>query len=182
MKSIWAVGVAGYALALWGQAPQSAPAPAPSALPDSSAQQLVQAPETRPARTSFQVVREIDDRPTHKRWLLERDRNRPSSPGRMVLISNSGAVAGQDPEEIPDSQPLRAALPAPPIPVIRAGDRLVVEENTPVVEARLTAIALGPAVAGAVLNVRLEIGGKVIRALATGPGRAKFAPGIGGQP
>jgi hypothetical protein len=61
-----------------------------------------------------------------------------------------------------------------PSPVIHAGDRLIVEENTRLVEARLAAVAMGPAIAGAPLDVRLTIGGKVMRAVALAPGRAAF--------
>jgi flagella basal body P-ring formation protein FlgA len=59
-------------------------------------------------------------------------------------------------------------------PVIRAGDRLVVEENTAVIEARLEAVALGPAALGSSFDVRLKLGGKVARAVALAPGRAAF--------
>jgi flagella basal body P-ring formation protein FlgA len=50
-----------------------------------------------------------------------------------------------------------------------------VEESSPVVEARLEAVALGPAVVGSAFNVRLKIGGKIVRALALAPGRAALA-------
>jgi predicted secreted protein len=60
--------------------------------------------------------------------------------------------------------------------VIHTGDALILEENTALVEARLEAVALGPAVSGLAFNVRLKIGGNVVRAVALGPGRAAFAP------
>ena len=59
-------------------------------------------------------------------------------------------------------------------PLIRSGDRLVIEENSAVVEARLEAVALGPAAVGAEFKARLAIGGRVVRAVALGPGRASF--------
>jgi hypothetical protein len=55
------------------------------------------------------------------------------------------------------------------------GDRLIVEEDTPVASARLEALALGPASPGVEFMVRLRIGGKVMRVVALGPGRAAFA-------
>jgi flagella basal body P-ring formation protein FlgA len=58
------------------------------------------------------------------------------------------------------------------LPVIRAGDRLTVEEHTAVVDAVLEARALAAAAMGAALDVRLTIGGRVVRAVALGPGRA----------
>jgi hypothetical protein len=58
--------------------------------------------------------------------------------------------------------------------IIRTGDRVRVEEHTPVVDADLESVALGPAIAGASLNVRLRIGGRVVRAVAVAPGRAQI--------
>jgi hypothetical protein len=71
---------------------------------------------------------------------------------------------------------LRPSAPGvePPRLVIHAGDRLIVEENTAVVESRLEAVALGPAVVGSPLDARLKVGGKVVRAVALGRGRAAF--------
>ncbi len=110
-----------------------------------------------------EIVREIDDPHTGSRWLLMRDLSHPGGPGRLLL-------AGEFRNHLRPSQP----GVEPPRTVIRAGDRLVVEENTAVVEARLEAVALGPAVVGSPLDVRLKIGGKVVRAVALGPGRAAF--------
>jgi flagella basal body P-ring formation protein FlgA len=59
--------------------------------------------------------------------------------------------------------------------VIHPGDRVVVEEHTATVEARLEAIALEAAAIGSPVNARLKIGGKVVRAVAIAPGRAALA-------
>jgi flagella basal body P-ring formation protein FlgA len=59
--------------------------------------------------------------------------------------------------------------------VIRGGDRVILEEHTPVVDARLEAIALAPAREGGTLRVRLKIGGGIVEAVALGPGRVAFA-------
>jgi hypothetical protein len=59
------------------------------------------------------------------------------------------------------------------VPVIHTGERVILEEHTPVVDGRLEAVALGPAVIGGEFNVRLKMGGKVLRAVALGPGRAE---------
>jgi hypothetical protein len=67
-------------------------------------------------------------------------------------------------------------------PIVRAGDQLTIEEHTRVADAYLEAIALGPASVGSVLNVRLKVGGRVVRALALGPGRAAFEPETKVQP
>ena len=56
--------------------------------------------------------------------------------------------------------------------MIRAGDKLVVEEHSLTTDAYLEGVALGPAGQGTALNVRLSIGGRVVRAVAVAPGRA----------
>ena len=70
----------------------------------------------------------------------------------------------------------------PALPVIHAGDRLIVEENSSVVEARLEAVALGPAAVGSLLQARLRIGGRVVRVVALASGRAEFQSEIGVRP
>jgi hypothetical protein len=67
-------------------------------------------------------------------------------------------------------------------PVIHSGDALVLEESTPLVEARLEARALGPAICGGEFNARLAVGGKVVRAVALGKGRAAFVSQTGTRP
>jgi len=109
------------------------------------------------------IIREIDDPHTGDRWLLMRDDSHPGGPGILRLASGvrvEPKKSGQGAEM--------------PLPVIRAGDRVIVEENTPVVEARLEAIALSQANAGSSFNLRLVLGGRVVRAIAVGPGRAMF--------
>jgi hypothetical protein len=74
------------------------------------------------------------------------------------------------------------SFPTSLVPVLRAGDRLIVEEDTPVVAAHLEATALGLATVGGELDVRLKIGGKVVRAVALGPGRAALKTPRGARP
>lgn len=59
---------------------------------------------------------------------------------------------------------------------IQRGDRVVVEEHTRAVDAFLEAVAMGPAAVGASLDLRLKIGGRVVRAAAIAPGRAALLP------
>jgi len=68
-----------------------------------------------------------------------------------------------------------------PVLVIHGGDKIIVEEHTTVVDARLEAVALGPAAQGNAFRVRLNIGGKVILAVATAPGQAVVASPIGAR-
>lgn len=116
------------------------------------------------------VLREIEDPSTGALWLLLRDRSRSGGPGRLVL-------AGQQ------SGPLRTAghgsarsVSASERPVILSGDAVIVEEHTAMVDTRLEAVALGPAVKGAEFKARLKIGGRVLRVAAVSHGRAVFAP------
>jgi len=113
------------------------------------------------------IVRQIDDPHTGGRWVLLRDERHPGGPGRLVLAAGPTA-----------SGPRPAQAPA----AIRAGDRLVVEEHTARAEAWLEADALAPAQAGSAVLVRLRIGGKVLRVLALGPGRAEFLAATGVRP
>ncbi len=101
------------------------------------------------------VVREIDDPSSGDCWLLERDPSHPGGPGRLVLARRESSL--------PESGEK---------PVIRAGERVIVEENSPVAVARLEAVALSNGWRGSALKVRIEIGGRIARAIAIAPGRA----------
>ena len=125
------------------------------------------------------VIREIDDPHTGDRWLLTRDPGRPGGPGRMVLASS----LGEPDREGPRGAPLTARRQiSRPLPVIHTGDRLIVEQDSALIKARLEAVALGPAMFGAQFNVRLIPGGQAVQAVALGPGRAAFAPDPGVRP
>ena len=111
------------------------------------------------------VFRAIDDPHSGVRWLLLRDAKNPGGPGRMVRTGSSSlSQSGQEKRKVGTETPL--------VPVIRPGDKLMVEEHTATVEAHLEGVALGTARAGSPLEVRLRIGGRVVRAIALAPGRA----------
>lgn len=118
------------------------------------------------------IIRVIRDPHTGVCWLLEQGTGRPGGPGRMIqetleqipLISAASTTNSS-----------ASALLAAQKAVILAGDQVIVEEHSGQVDARLEAVALAPARAGARLNVRLTIGGKILRAIAIGPGRATLA-------
>lgn len=114
-----------------------------------------------------EVVREIDDPHTGDRWLLVRNDQVPGGPGRLVLVAAHRNLPGGRILRLADE-----AREAEVLPVIRAGDRLIVEEHTARVDAVLEARALNPAVLGSAFDVRLAIGGNRVRAIALGPGRA----------
>jgi hypothetical protein len=126
------------------------------------------------------VAREIADPNTGNRWVLLRDDGHPGGPGRLMLAGISTNADGNNQpgqSRKPDSRPVSASAP-----VIRAGDRLIVEEYSAIVEARLEAQALGTAAPGSAFRARLAIGGKVVRVVALGPGRAALAPQMGMRP
>ncbi len=149
----------------------------PAAAQEPGARTLLAIVAEAPAIT--QVVREIDDPHSGARWLLLRNREHPAGPGRLVLLGERENAAGR--RDLGVRGDLAAEV-APLPPVIRSGDRLIVEEKTAVVEARLEAVALGPAAPGSAFRVRLSIGGRVARAVALGPGRAAFLPELEARP
>jgi hypothetical protein len=136
---------------------------------------LISPPGLVRAQAGGEIVREIDDPHSGARWLLMRNSDHPGGPGLLVL-----AEGGRNP--VQRGQAGFGPSGVDPQTVIRAGERLIVEENTPVVEARLEAVALGPAVIGSVLDARLKIGGRVVRAVALGPGRAELQPQTEARP
>jgi hypothetical protein len=125
-----------------------------------------------------QVVREIDDPHSGARWLLLRDADHPGGPGHLIQVS----LVKSEFSHGKLTSPVPAPGPATTRPLIRAGDSLIVEENTALAEARLEAVALGPAVLGSRFDVRLKIGGKVVRAVALAPGRAVLQQRTGARP
>ena len=133
------------------------------------------------SRAPSRAIREIDDRHTGARWLLLRDADRPGGPGRLTLAGSLRDEGGAKSNE-KDAAAQGVGAVADARRVIHGGDRLVVEENTPVVAVRLEAVALGPAAAGDSLQARLAIGGKVMRVVALAPGRAEFEPQIRVRP
>ncbi len=125
--------------------------------------------------------REIDDPSTGRRWILRRDTFHPEGPGRLVPVIGEGnidtsAAAG----DLRPSEPLVREKSLQP--VIRAGDEVVVEEHTDVIETRLAAVALGSAPKGGTFRARLKINGRVVRAKAVDAARAMLVAGAEAQP
>jgi len=124
------------------------------------------------------VLREIVDPSTGHHWLLLRDQARPGAPGRLVLAATPHGMS-------PGDSLARLVVPVLPSarlqPIIRGGDRVMVEETTPVVEAHLEGVALQPAAEGAQLDVRLKLSGTRVRAVALAPGRVEIVRLEGGK-
>ncbi len=151
--------------------PCAAQAPAAGQTAPLAVETSSSAPASRKAAAGA-IVREIDDPHNGNRWLLVRDPDRPAAPGRLLLPSAQPGSPAQS----------ALALPASPVPVIHTGDRLIVEQNSALVRARLEAVALSAALLGSPLKVRLVPGGAVVPAVALGPGRAAFASETGSRP
>lgn len=115
-----------------------------------------------------QLLRVIDDPSLGTRWLLMRDPTGRGGPGRLVLAAMMRTAERREEPAFASHRPM-----------IHAGDWLIVSESTPVIEARFEAIALSPAMIGSSLNVRLKIGGVVLRAVAMAPGQAAIQQGNG---
>jgi hypothetical protein len=146
-----------------------------------SASAQMAAPTEGSSHAHVQAVREIDDPHSGFRWLLLRDSIRPGGPGCLVPVADPEGDVPVPIESQSRTSSARIVHPPAP-PVIRGGDRLIVEENTGVVEARLEAVALSPAAVGFSLQARLKIGGKLVRVVALAPGRAALAPQIEVRP
>lgn len=154
--TFWAIAAA-LALPVWSQSPTGNPdVPASFRAPSPAAQPAAQ-----------EVVREIDDPHSGDVWLLTRNSEHAGGPGRLVLAQQQSSSRSRT---IRDRKPTAENLP-----VIRAGDALVVEEHSPVVDARLDAVALEPAAKGGALKARLRIGGNVVRVVAIAHGSAMLA-------
>lgn len=129
-------------------------------------------PQQPAVRQAGAVVRVIEDPNSGERWMLLRDATHPGGPGRLVRVGSAPSSEGRQAVQRP-----QAVVPV----VIHAGDRVRLEEHSPLVDAVFDSVALGAAVAGDPVQVRLSIGGRVARAIATAPGRAVLAE-TGAQP
>jgi hypothetical protein len=124
---------------------------------------------------STSIVREINDPHSGVRWLLLVNTLHPGEPGRLVRADTVRSEV---------TQPKVAGQTAPALLqlVIHAGERVLLEEHSQVVDARLDAIALNPAAIGGVVRVRLVIGGRVVRSLAVEAGRVVLDQEKEGRP
>jgi hypothetical protein len=104
---------------------------------------------------------EIRDPSTGAVWVLVRNAEHPGGPGRLVLVESGNETASGT---------------AARVFLIHAGDRIVVEEHSPVVDASLEAVAETGAAQGERLRARMTIGGRVVTVRATAAARAELPP------
>jgi hypothetical protein len=123
--------------------------------------------------STVSTAREIDDPFLGTRWVWIRDLNHPGAPARLVCVQSAHRDSQPASPGTPRGKPL---VPQQILPVIRSGDALIVEDDNPIANARLQAVALGPAAVGSVFEAKLKIGQRPIKVIALASGRAKFAP------
>jgi hypothetical protein len=146
-----------------------------------------------------ELLREFTDPCLGTHWQLRADPVHPEGPRRLILLDPLGtrrrgpgdrragdqalssrlrsAATGQESVESGNEAPNLA----PPL-AIRAGDHVTVDQQTPLLHARLQAVALESAGVGQQMRVRLGAGAisqlsqsaTVIAVLVTGPGQAKW--------
>jgi hypothetical protein len=126
-------------------------------------------------RQQFHAMRIIKDPGTRQCWLLESGFDRPATPARLVLLPSETSCAGPDTKG--QDGHLHGYFRNQSIPVIRAGDTLILSEHTSVSDIQLEAIALSAAAIGEALTVRLKIGGRPLHAIATAADQASLPAG-----
>ena len=125
--------------------------------------------------TPYRAIRLIEDPSTHLRWMLLKDLRHPTAPAMLVPVPNSSACIVHDGEDRGAVESIFFRPPA--VPVIRGGEKLIVEEHSSAADAQLEGTALGPAAMGEAFRVRLKKSGKILSVVADGPGRATMLAG-----
>ena len=128
------------------------------------------------AGEAYGPLRIIEDPGTRRRWLVERNLLHPTAPGRTILVPDSYSCAAASAERF--SLQSKSHLERSSQPIIHSGDSVIVIERTPLLDARLEAIALSTVSPGEQFSVRLKIGGRAFRAIATAPGHATLIPEV----
>jgi hypothetical protein len=173
-RARYGIASTGAAMAFWGalwalgqNTGRGGPAAAALPQPPTAAQWTSSLPAT--------ALGKICDPSTGYCWLLVRNPAHPEEPARW-LPASGGILDDQRPKSDGTSAGKAMIRDVAPSIVIRPGDRLVVEEHSSVVDARLEAVALNAAAPGGELRARLGIGGRVVRVLALECGRARVIP------
>jgi hypothetical protein len=139
-----------------------------------------------------EIHNEIADPCLGHHWQLVIDPTHPGWPGRLILLDQK-AQSAQNPQNRnqPDNRMqagLKRSVSDMQSMVIRAGDRVTVDQDSGVLDARFEAVALESAWTGEKLRVRLIVAGRrqgqnselnapgpVIPVVATGIGLARWA-------
>jgi hypothetical protein len=122
----------------------------------------------------YRALREVADLGTHQHWLLIQDLTRATGPALFMKQPQHSACAFLTLGKMNFGSALGARVRS--IPVIHAGDRIILCEHTILSDAELEATALEAAAVGESLRVRIKFGGLTVRAIAAAPGRATLVP------
>ena len=143
------------------------------ALPGNNRGTCVSESLDRDIAPGFGAVRVVEDHSSHRQWLVERNLERPGWPGRVVPLRQQ-LLCGDEASLRRNSTGKRMAGGASDM-VIRAGEALIIVEDTKAAHAELTAIAVSNGRRGDEISARLRSSGKLVKAIAAGPGRAALA-------
>jgi hypothetical protein len=146
----------------------SAPGSAPSSMGDINPRSVA------PSRSAGCHV--IEDHSNHQLWLLTRNPDRPEAPATLIPILPG--LSDSSPSE-QGGKPRTAISPVKRgVTIIRSGEAVALYEDSSFMRLRLGGIALSTAAVGENITVRLTIGGRPLRAIAIGPGRAQLLAGV----
>ena len=117
----------------------------------------------------FRVVRVIEDPGSHLHWLIEQNIERPDWPARAIQVPDE--LSRRDYMSCHSDEAEKQGSDQSS-PVVHAGDALLIVEDSPAFRAYLEGVALNNGESGGSISARLRIGGKVVAAVVTAPGRA----------
>ena len=134
--------------------------------------------QTQPEQPETPVLRiAADTTSVFRCWILVKGTSVGGGPGKWLEEPFGACEPAQSDNRsiVPSSDTKRAGAK----PIIRAGERLLVEQNSERVQARLQATALEPAALGAILRVRFRSGGSPVQVVAIAPGHASLINSVG---
>jgi hypothetical protein len=118
----------------------------------------------------YRAMRFIDDPGAGRHWVMLQQLDRPEIPPLVVLIPRDHPCVSPDFEVfVQGSSPVFQNRSTK---VIHLGDHILLSQSTAKLNAQLDAVALHSAAVGEAFSVRLQVGGHLVQAVATSPGRA----------
>ena len=129
-------------------------------------------PTIRNRQAAWRVLRSFDDPGTAQQWFLLRDPSQPARPAKLIVVvhhrsDRTDRVSGRRSHSVTEGS-------GSDLPLVRAGDKIVLSEHSPGVESRFEATALSTASLGHVVSVRVDVWGRVLQAVVTGDARAEI--------
>jgi hypothetical protein len=146
-------------------------------------------PAGRRDRLSSRLPDRLIDACLGKTWLLQQDAQHPERPGRWIEQATDDTADADRSHPAGDgvTHHVRGRAFTAVLPVVRAGDAVIVDQASDKVRARLRAVALGTAGLNRELQVRLQVEqsdgsmrqGRVISVVAAGQGVVLWRAGSG---